>query len=75
MKLPEREKPYWHYHFTNFASNRADIHFPMLSAEDEKKVLKMIEEDSYGKVILTWNPNDKLRPFPRPQVSIVHSAS
>jgi hypothetical protein len=70
MKLPEREKPYWHYHFTKFASNRADPHFPMLSAEDEKKVLKMIEEDSYGKVILTWNPNDKLRPFP-PQVSIV----
>ena len=47
----------------------------MLSAEDEKKVLKMIkEEDSYGKVILTWNPNDKLRPFP-PQVSIVHPTS
>jgi len=42
MKLPEREKPYWHYHVTEFAPNRADPHFPMLSAEDEKKVLKMI---------------------------------
>ena len=69
MKLPEREKPYWHYHVTEFAPNRADPHFPMLSAEDEKKVLKMIE-DSYGKVILTWNPNDKLPAFP-PQVPIV----
>jgi hypothetical protein len=70
MKLPGREKPYWHDHFTKFASDRADPHFPMLSVEDEKKVLKMIEEDSYCKVILTLNPNDKLRPFP-PQVSIV----
>ena len=26
--------------------------------------------DSYGKVILTWNPNDKLPAFP-PQVPIV----
>lgn len=69
MKLPEREKPYWHYHVTEFAPNRANPHFPMLSAEDEKKVLKMIE-DSYGKVILTWNPNDKLPAFP-PQVPIV----
>jgi hypothetical protein len=41
----------------------------MLSADDEKKVLKMIE-DSYGKVILTWNLNDKLPAFP-PQVPIV----
>ena len=40
-KLPEREKPYWHYHVTEFAPNRADPHFPMLSAEDEKKVLKI----------------------------------
>ena len=69
MKLPEREKPYWHYHVTEFAPNRADPHFPMLSAEDEKKVLKMIA-DSYGKVILAWNPNDKLPAFP-PQVPIV----
>ena len=68
-KLPEREKPYWHYHVTEFAPNRADPHFPMLSAQDEKKVLKMIA-DSYGKVILTWNPNDKLPAFP-PQVPIV----
>ena len=40
-KLPEREKPYWHYHVTEFAPNRADPHFPMLSAVDEKKVLKL----------------------------------
>jgi hypothetical protein len=76
MKLPEREKPYSHYHFTKFASKRLNPHhFPILSAEDEKKVFKMIKEkDSYGKVILTWNPNDKLRPFP-PHVSIVHPTS
>lgn len=68
-KLPEREKPFWHYHVTEFAPDRADPHFPQLSAEDEKKVLKMIE-DSYGKVILTWNPNDQLPAFP-PQIPIV----
>jgi hypothetical protein len=68
-KLPEREKPYWHYHVTEFAPNRADPHFPMLSAADEKKVLKLIE-NSYGKVILTWNPNDELPAFP-PEVPIV----
>jgi hypothetical protein len=71
MKLPEREKPYWHYHVTEFAPNRADPHFPMLSAEDEKKVLKMIA-DSYGKVILTWNPNDKLPAFPPQEIIVQH---
>jgi hypothetical protein len=70
MKLPEREKPYWHYHVTEFAPNRADPHFLLLSAKDEKNVLKMIEEDSYGKVTLIWNPTDKLPAFPL-QVSIV----
>jgi hypothetical protein len=45
MKLPEREKPYSHYHFTKFASKRLNPHhFPILSAEDEKKVFKMIKE-------------------------------
>ncbi len=68
-KLPEREKPFWHYHVTEFAPDRADPKFPQLSAEDEKKVLKMIE-NSYGKVILTWNPNDQMPAFP-PQVQIV----
>jgi len=68
-KLPEREKPYWHYHVTEFAPNRADPHFPMLSAEDEKKVLKLIE-DTYGKVILAWDPTDELPAFP-PQVPLV----
>jgi hypothetical protein len=68
-KLPEREKPYWHYHVTEFAPNRADPHFPMLSAENEKKVLKLIA-DTYGKVILTWDPNDELPAFP-PQVPLV----
>jgi hypothetical protein len=68
-KLPEREKPFWHYHVTEFAPDRADPKFPQLSAEEEKKALKMVE-DSYGKVILTWNPNDKLPAFP-PQVQIV----
>src|SRR5688572_27220574 len=68
-QLPEREKPYWHHHVTEFAPDRADPHFPILTAEEEKKMLKMVE-NSYGKVIITWNPNDKLPAFP-PQIQIV----
>jgi hypothetical protein len=70
-QLPEREKPYWHYHVTDFAPDRADPHFPTLTAEEEKKMLKMVE-NSYGKVILTWNPNDELPAFPPQEIIVQH---
>ena len=67
--LPDREKPNWHYHKIEFASNRADPKFPQLSEQQQNTTLKKMTE-SYGKVIITWNPNDKAPVFP-PQVEQV----
>ncbi|HEU4821956.1 MAG TPA: DUF1264 domain-containing protein [Nitrososphaeraceae archaeon] len=67
--LPDREKPNWHYHKIEFASNRADPKFPQLSEQQQNATLKKLEE-TYGKVIITWNPNDKAPVFP-PQVEQV----
>ena len=57
-QLPAREKPNWHYHKIEFALNRADPKSPLLSEHQQNVTLKKLEE-SYGKVILTWNPSDK----------------
>jgi hypothetical protein len=67
--LPDREKPAWHYHQIEFATNRADAKFPDLNPQKEGESLKKLA-DTYGKVILTWNPKDKLPAFP-PQVEEV----
>lgn len=67
--LPDREKPSWHYHQIEFATNRADAHFPDLTPQKEGELLKKLA-DTYGKVIITWNPQDKLPAFP-PQVEEV----
>jgi hypothetical protein len=67
--LPNREKPNWHYHVEEFAPNRADPKFPQLSEQEQNATLKKLE-NSYGKIIITWNPNDNAPAFP-PQVQIV----
>jgi Protein of unknown function (DUF1264) len=67
--LPDREKPNWHYHKEEFAPNRADPKLPQLNEQQQNATLKKLEE-SYGKVIITWNPNDKAPVFP-PQVQLV----
>ena len=67
--LPDREKPFWHYHEIEFAPDRAAPHFPQLSPQEEQTTLDSLA-DTYGKVIITWNPNDKLPAFP-PQEQIV----
>jgi hypothetical protein len=67
--LPDREKPNWHYHKGEFAQNRADPKLPQLSEQQQNATLKKLEE-SYGKVIITWNPNDKAPVF-APQVEQV----
>ena len=66
--LPNREKPNWHYHVEEFAPNRADPKFPQLSEQEQNATLKKLE-NSYGKIIITWNPNDNAPAFP-PQVQI-----
>jgi hypothetical protein len=67
--LPDREKPNWHFHKEEFTPNRADPKFPQLSQQQQQEMLTKLE-NSYGKVILTWNPNDNTPAFP-PQIQQV----
>ena len=69
--LPDREKPNWHYHKIEFAPNRADPKFPELNAQQtESEMMKAM--DTYGKVIITWNPNDNLPAFPSQEQQVEH---
>lgn len=67
--IPDREKPNWHYHKEEFSPDRANPVFPLLNDQQQKEWLKKLSE-SYGKVILTWNPLDKLPVYP-PQIQQV----
>ena len=60
--LPDREKPNW----IDITHNRSLPMFPELSAA-QLKDLKGKLMGTHGKVIITWNPRDKLPTFP-PQV-------
>lgn len=67
--LPGREKPYWHAHREEFRRDRADPMMPELSPEQtQAEMAKMLP--TWGKVIITWNPNDDIPSFP-PQVELV----
>ena len=69
--LPDREKPNWHFHKEEFAPNRADPKLPMLSEQQQNTTLKKMEE-SFGKVIITWNPIDKAPIFPPQVIQVQH---
>jgi len=69
--LPNREKPGWHYHKIEFATNRADARFPDLSIQKAGESLQKLS-DTYGKVIITWNPNDKTPIFPPQVIQVQH---
>ena len=69
--LPDREKPNWHYHKIEFAPNRADPKFPELNAQQTQSEM-MKAMDTYGKVIITWNPNDSLPAFPPQEQQVEH---
>jgi hypothetical protein len=69
MLYLKEKKTYWHYHKQEFAPNRADPKFPQLSEQQQNATLKGLEE-TYDKVIITWNPNDKGPVFP-PQIQQV----
>lgn len=69
--LPDREKPNWHYHKIEFAPNRADPKFPELNAQQTQSEM-MKSMDTYGKVIITWNPNDNLPAFPPQEQQVEH---
>jgi hypothetical protein len=67
--LPNREKPNWHLHKIEFAPDRADPMFPELTPAQAMALMGKLM-DTYGKVIITWNPKDKLPAFP-PQIQQV----
>src|SRR5215218_4237299 len=69
--LPDREKPNWHYHKEEFAPNRANPKLPQLSEQQQNDTLKKLAE-SYGKVIITWNPNDKAPILPPQAEQVQH---
>ena len=60
--LPDREKPNW----IDITHNRSVPMFPELSAAQVKALFGKLM-GTHGKVIITWNPRDKLPTFP-PQV-------
>lgn len=43
----------------------------MLSEQQQNATLKTLAE-SYGKVIITWNPNDKAPIFPPQEIQVQH---
>jgi Protein of unknown function (DUF1264) len=69
--LPNREKPNWHLHKIEFVPNRADPMFPDLP---KAKVTALMGKlmNTYGKVIITWNPKDKLPAFPPQAEQVQH---
>ena len=69
--MPDREKPNWHYHKIEFTPNRADPKFPELNAQQTQSEM-MKAMDTYGKVIITWNPNDNLPAFPSQEQQVEH---
>ena len=60
--LPNREKPNW-IALGNITHNRANPIFPELSAAQVKLMGKVLF-NTHGKVIITWDPRDKLPAFP-----------
>jgi hypothetical protein len=57
--LPDREKPNW----IDITHNRSVPMFPELSAAQVKALFGKLM-GTHGKVIITWNPRDKLPTFP-----------
>lgn len=53
--LPEAEKPNWHYHETEIP--QVDAVLPGLSEKETREVVAALE-DTYGKVIIFWKPNE-----------------
>lgn len=63
QSLPDREKPYWHAHRVELRPDRADPIMPELDETMAKEHIELLKP-TYGKVIITWQPNDNLPSFP-----------
>jgi hypothetical protein len=69
--LPDREKPNWHYHKEEFSPDRANPKFPLLNEQQQKEWMAKLSE-SYGKIIINWNPMDSLPVFPSQIQQVQH---
>ncbi len=69
--LPDREKPNWHYHKEEFFPDTANPKFPLLNDQQQKEWWMKLSE-SYGKVIMIWNPMDTLPVFPPQILQVQH---
>ncbi len=69
--LPDREKANWHYHKDELSPDRANQKSPLLNDLQQKEWLVKLSE-SYGKVILNWNPLDTLPVFPSQIEQVQH---
>ena len=68
--IPDRDKPNWHYHAIEF-STKSNPLFPEPKPAQIKDVTGKLM-DTYGKVILTWDPKDKLPAFPAQVEQVQH---
>lgn len=68
--LPNEEKPHW-YIINQSLAERANLRIPELSPEESQKALSGFL-GTYGKLILTWNPQNQL-PSSLPQLVDLHN--
>lgn len=68
--LPHEEKPNW-YIINQLMAERTSLRIPELSPEESQKALSGFL-GTYGKLILTWNPQDPL-PLSSPQLVDLHN--
>ena len=68
--LPNEEKPNW-YAINQSLAERANLRIPELSPEESNKALSGFL-GTYGKLILTWNPQNPL-PSTLPQLIDLHN--
>jgi hypothetical protein len=68
--LPEEEKPNW-YILNETLAQRSNLRIPELSQEESNEALSGFL-GTYGKLILTWNPQNPL-PSTLPQVVDLHN--
>ena len=68
---PDREKPNWHLHKIEFVPTRANPMFPELPKTKAMALMGKLM-DTYGKVIIAWNPKDKLPAFPSQVEQVQH---
>ncbi len=63
-KLPPREKQNWHNHAVELTPQRGEPEFVSLPKGVEGAALLKTLQQTYGKVVTLWDPNDDLPSYP-----------